>query len=153
MASRAVFGPPLDQPVRGGLHVSVHVVPVFEGRLVVFDIESHAARGRWLPWAVIDFGQNPYEAAATLADDWCGVTLADLSLVDVMSFAVDGGGWELAIVFRAELESLPATSGERTPVPFEAGKYDAIGNFDPVDLQRWVESRPPAPASGGRLVF
>lgn len=161
MAARAFFGAPREGLARGGMHVTVHLVPLFEGRLVVFDVSAKAAHGRWLPWAVLEFGRNPYEAASLLADDWCDVPLADLSLADVMSFEVDGGGWELAIVFRAVLSAAPAGDGERRPVLFEAGHFDAIGPFDPVDLQRWMETErgvpvqttaPPSAGAAG-LVF
>jgi hypothetical protein len=146
--ARAFFGPPRDGPASGGLQVSVHLVPVFEGRLVVFDVSSAVARGRWLPWAVIDFGQNPYEAASLLADDWLDVALDDLSLVDVLSFETTAGGWELAIVFRAAMAASPAGSGARSPVTTPEGHYDAIGPFDPVDLERWVGGSPGESAPG-----
>lgn len=156
MPRSAYFGQPADSFVRGGAHVAVYLVPVFEGGLVVFDVTARAARGRWLPWDILDFGGNPYEAAATLADDWCGGALSDLSLVDVMSFPFEGEGWELAIVYRAELTELPPADDARVPFRFEPGEYDAIGSFDPVDLERWVkrgdgrEDRAPAP---GGLLF
>lgn len=163
MASKAIFGRTERTLVRGGAHVSVYLVPVFEGRLVAFDVTAEEARGRWLPWTVLDFGQNPYEAAAGLADQWCGGAVSDLSLVDVMSLTVPGGGWELAIVFRAELMERPKGAPDRTPVFFEPGQYDAIAAFYPVDLQRWVErgANPTATPStaneggenGERLVF
>jgi len=144
MPSRAIFGSAVDIPEPGGLQVSVHLVPVFEGRLVVFDVSSAAATGRWLPWAVIDYGQNPYEAASLLADDWLDVALDDLSLGDVLSLEAPGGGWELAIVFRASMTAFPAASPYRTPVAIPPGHIDAIGAFDPVDIERWV-------GSGGRV--
>lgn len=137
--TQAYFGKPSNSFVPGGAHVAVYVVPVFDGRLMIFDVAASAARGRWLPWDVLDFGGNPYEAAATLVDQWCGGAVWDLSLVDVMSFPVGGEGWELAIVFRAELTELPAGDEARTPVLFERGEFDAIGNFDPIDLERWVK--------------
>ena len=139
MPRYAYFGQPAESFVRSGAHVAVYLVPVFEGGLVVFDVSARAARGRWLPWDILEFGGNPYEAAATLADNWCGGALSDLSLVDVMSFPFEGEGWELAIVYRAELTELPRADDARTPFRFDPGEYDAIGNFDPVDLQRWVE--------------
>jgi hypothetical protein len=135
---RAFFGPPKREPSEGGLQVSVHLVPVHEGRLVAFDIRSGQVRGRWLPWAVIDFRQNPYEAAALLADDWLDGALDDLRIADVLSIDGPLGGWELAIVFRAELSALPAGDQSRAPYVFKPGQYDAIGAFDPVDLERWV---------------
>lgn len=137
----------------------MYLVPVFAGALVVFDVQAPHVRGRWLPWAVIDYGQNPYEAASILADDWCHEPLRDLSLVDVMSLPAEPGGWELAIVFRAELTALPPASGGRNPTVLAPGHIDAIGGFDPVDLERWVAAAPggerPAgpPADGPRLVF
>jgi hypothetical protein len=147
MSSRAFFGPPQRGPTEGGLQVSVHLVPVHEGRLVAFDVRSAQLRGRWLPWAVIDFRQNPYEAAALLADDWFGDTaLSDLRVADVLSLDGPLGGWEVAIVFRAELEAMPAGDPERMPYVYEAGAFDAIGAFDPVDLERWT-SMPAAPVA------
>lgn len=138
--------------MRGGAHITVYLVPVFERGLVVFDVEERQARGRWLPWDALDFGQNPYEAASVLADDWCGVALDDLALVDIMSFAVEGEGWELAIVFRGELAEMPAGDSARKSFRFDPGRYDAIGPFDPVDLERWVmrsaARREPAPSGG-----
>ena len=155
MPRYAYFGQPARGFVQNGAHIAVYLVPVFEGRLVVFDVEAKAARGRWLPWNVLEFGGNPYEAAATLADEWCGGELSDLTLVDAMSFPFEGDGWELAIVYRAELSARPAGDSLRKPFLFEPGRFDAIGNFDPVDLQRWVEQAPSAPpiAAVGGLVF
>ena len=156
MPARAIFGKPREEAAVGGLSVSVHLVPVFQGSLVVFDVTASAARGRWLPWAIIDFGQNPYEAASILADDWCDVPLDDLSLVDVMSFDAQGG-WELAIVFRAELTAPPVGDAERAPHVFAPGHFDAIGNFDPLDLERWVARAAPGeaarPEPGQGLLF
>lgn len=138
MSARAFFGRPQEAPADGGAHITVYLVPVFEGRLVVFDVTAAEAHGRWLPWDVMAFGGNPYEAASALADDWCGGAISDLSLVDVMSFAAGSSGWELAIVFRAELTAVPKGDDARTPFVFAAGAFDAIGSFDPVDLERWV---------------
>ncbi len=77
-----------------------------------------------------------------------------------MSFPFEGGGWELAIVFRAELTALPPGDDARSPFVFSEGEYDAIGRFDPVDIERWVlgSTAVPAPAEtpppeGPRLVF
>ncbi len=157
MVRSAYFGQPADTFVRGGAHVAVYLVPVYQGGLVVFDVSARAARGRWLPWDVLEFGGNPYEAAAALADDWCGGALSDLTLVDVMSFPFEGEGWELAIVYRAELTELPRHDDVRTPFRFDPGEYDAIGSFDPVDLERWVTREAPAGARPfappGGLVF
>jgi len=146
MPARAFFGPPNDGFVSGGAHISVYLVPVYRGRLVVFDVQAREARGRWLPWDILDFGANPYETASALADEWCGVALSDLSLVDVMSFPVEGGGWELTIVFRAELDEGPRGDDARTPFVFAPGVVDAIGPFDAVDLQRWIDGPAAAPA-------
>ena len=143
---RAFFGLPQDGFVRGGTHITVYLVPVVDGGLVVFDVEARQARGRWLPWDVLDFGQNPYEAASALADQWCNLPLRDLSLVDVLSLPVEGGGWELAIVFRGELVGMPPGDPYRKPVRIEPGHFDAIGPFDPVDIERWVGT-PAEPAA------
>lgn len=146
MAS-AYFGPPAAGFVSGGTHITVNLVPVFEGRLVVFDVAAQEARGRWLPWDVLGWGGNPYECASTLADQWCGVDMLDLALVDVMSFPFEANGWELAIVFRTELAEAPKGDADRVPYLYPEGQFDAIGRFDPVDLQRWVQgSVTPKPA-------
>jgi hypothetical protein len=144
----AYFGPAAAGFVPGGAHVAVYLVPVFEGRLVVFDVAAREARGRWLPWDVLGWGANPYEAASALADEWCDVPVIDLRLVDIMSFPFEGSGWELAIIFRAELPEPARGDDARTPYIYPAGQFDALGNFDPVDLERWVAAFPaPAPVS------
>lgn len=160
MSQQAFFGKPATTFVPGGAHVSVYVVPVLQGRLLIFDVAASAARGRWLPWDILEFGGNPYETAATLVDNWCGGTVSDLGLADVMSFPYPGGGWELALVFRAELTQMPPGDDARKPVLFEAGEFDAIGNFDPIDLERWVRrdggaggGGKPAVTDAPKLVF
>ena len=153
--AHAYFGKPASGFVPGGAHVAVYLVPVFEGKLVVFDVAAQAARGRWLPWDVLEFGGIPYEAAASLADQWCDGAISDLSLADAMSFPFGTEGWELALVFRAELTALPTGDDARTPFAFELGQVDAIGNFDPVDLERWIRrgTESPGGTDGARLVF
>lgn len=153
--ARAFFGPPAGQPVSGGAQITLHLVPVLAGRLVIFEVTAREVRGRWLPWEVLEFGANPWAAAAALADDWCDVPLRDLSLADVLSLTPAGTGWELALVFRAELEALPAGDAERHPMLQAEGAFDAIGAFDPIDLERWVRMRPAEAndAASGRLVF
>ncbi len=129
----------------GGTQLSIYLVPVFEGRLVAFDVEAREARGRWLPWDVLESHENPYEAASELADIWCGVALTSLTLADVMSFTLPSGSWELAVVFRAELSASPLGDPERRPFIYAPHQFDAIGSFDPVDLERWVTASGNAP--------
>lgn len=138
MKHHAFFGQPQASFVPGGTHIAVYLVPVHDGRLVAFDVSANQAGGRWLPWDVLPWGGNPYVTASELADDWCEGALSDLALVDVLSFELPGEGWELAIVFRATLTALPAGGDMRRPFVFEVGRFDAIGNFEPVDLERWV---------------
>lgn len=152
------FPPPAGEFQAGGAHLTIYLVPVFEGRLAAFDVAARVARGRWLPWNVLGFRQNPYEAAAALADDWCDGTVADLRLVDVLPGSEADGSWELAIVFRAELTAAPHGDADRKPVLLDAGETGTLGPFQPAELQRWIAmgpARPPAPLSDGgqRLVF
>lgn len=160
MSRQAFFGKPTGGLMAGGAHISVYLVPVYQRRLVVFDVAARQARGRWLPWDVMEFGANPYETAAALADDWCGGAVSSLTLADVMSFPFEGGGWELAIVFRAELTAMPAGDDARSPFVFAEGEVDAIGLFDPVDIERWIggtavepSGEPVGEADRPRLVF
>lgn len=155
MAGHAIFGPPADggDLVEGGAHITVNLVPVYRGRLVAFDITAPEARGRWLPWTILPFGGNPYETASDLAEAWCRGAVADLRLVDVMSFSVVRGSWEIAIVFRAELTEKPPSVRDRIPVTYEPGHLDAIGAFDPVDLERWLRAGPGDANGAARLVF
>jgi len=60
------------------------------------------------------------------------------------------------------LIATPPADDARSPFTFAEGEFDAIGRFDPVDLERWVLGGPPqAPAvtgsvggsPGPRLVF
>ena len=147
MPRPAFFRRPTPALTPGGACICVYLVPVHQRRLVVFDVAARQARGRWLPWDVMEFGTNPYETAAALADDWCGGAIASLTLADVMSFPLDAGGWELAIVFRAELAATPPADDARSPFTFPEGVVDAIARFDPVDLERWVQAGPQASAS------
>jgi hypothetical protein len=160
VARQAFFGKPTGGLTAGGAHISVYLVPVYRRRLVVFDVAARQARGRWLPWDVMEFGANPYETAAALADDWCEGAVSSLTLADVMSFPFEGGGWELAIIFRAELTALPGGDDARSPFVFAEGEADAIGLFDPVDLVRWIggaagapSADPPAADERPRLLF
>lgn len=145
----AYFPPPRTSFRPGDSFISVHLVPVYQGRLVVFDIEEPPARGRWIPWTVAWFRANPYEVASALVEEWCGSFPDDLRFVDALSFETEGGGWELALVFRAELSERPAGGGARRPVLLERGALTAAGRFEAVELSRWVgpfpEERPSAP--------
>ena len=120
----------------GGVLLTVHVAPVLAGRLVSFVLDGGPG-GRWLPWTVLKQGSNPYEVASTVVDEWCDGAMSDLRLVDVISREGDGG-WELAVVFRAELTALPR--GERG-APHVCDPQDLAGvqGFEAVDLERWLE--------------
>ena len=139
MAERAIFGPPIARPVEGGTLLSVHVLPVHEGRLVAFDISAPEARGRWLPWAILDYGANPYETASALLDDWCsGTSTTDLRLVDVISRTAQDASWEVAIVFRAELTATPTGDAQRHPHPCADGELEGISGFGAGEIARWL---------------
>lgn len=156
LVPKSFFARPAAGFQAGGTHITVYIIPVYAGRLTVFDVEAREARGRWLPWDVLDWGANPYECASALADQWCDVALTDLTLADVMSFPFGEGGWELAIVFRAELAEPARGDADRVPFEYPAGEFDAIGPFDPVDLERWVGRAVPAagkPSAGPALLF
>ena len=137
-----------------GVLLSVHVVPVLEGRIVAFVLDPPGPKGRWLPWTVLEQGANPYEIASTIVDEWCDGAMSDLRLADVISRASDDG-WELAIIFRAELTALP--SHERgAPHVCDAQDLAAVPGFEAVDLERWLGAgaTPPAVEGGSsKLVF
>ena len=138
-----------------GVLLTVHVAPVLEGQLVAFVLDAPGPGGRWLPWTTLKHGANPYEIASTVVDEWCDGAMSDLRLVDVISREGDGG-WELAVVFRAELTALPR--GERgAPRVCDPQDLASVRGFEAVDLGRWlVMSAAAAPveeADGSRLVF
>ena len=88
-------------------------------------------------------GANPYEIASTIVDEWCDGAMSDLRLVDVISREGDGG-WELAVVFRAELTALPR--GERgAPRVCDPQDLAGVQGFEAVDLERWLGMSPKAP--------
>ena len=119
-----------------GVLLSVHIVPVLAGRVVAFVLEAPGPKGRWLPWTVLPQGSNPYEIASTIVDEWCDGAMSDLRLVDVISREGDGG-WELAIVFRAQLTDLP--HGNRgAPRVCEPQDLAGVQGFEAVDLERWL---------------
>ncbi len=133
----------------GGVLLTVHVAPVLQGQLVAFLLEAPGPGGRWLPWTVLKQGANPYEIASTIIDEWCDGAMSDLRLVDVISREGDDG-WELAVVFRAELTALPR--GERgEPRACESRDLATVRGFDAVDLERWLGGG--AEAGSARLVF
>lgn len=157
----AFFPAPKKGFQQGGAHIAVHLVPVYEGRLVAFEVTARGAEGRWLPWAVLDYQGNPYEHAAALVDDWCQGHVRDLRLVDVMSSEAEGS-WELAIVFRAELTAYPVPDGPRAPVGLQPPLGESLNRLPALELDRWLALTPPpevapdpAPHAddGPRLVF
>lgn len=156
--SGAFYPPPRSEPVPGGLYLSVVVVPVWQGQLAVFDVVEPSARGRWLPWAPIPHARGPWEAAAEVADDWCG-EVADLRLVDALAGEGLGGSRQLSLVFRAELLAAPRGDAQRTPVLVEVPPAEPVAGFSPADLARWVAAGgpvnggPATPRGGAPLVF
>lgn len=155
--SQAIFGRPEGSFVRGGTHISVYLIPVFERQLVVFNVQARAAEGSWLPWDVLPWQGNPYATASELGDDWCDGAVTDLRLVDSLSHQLPDDAWELALVFRATLTAKPPGDEHRTPVLVQAGALSPVGQFETVDLERWVaEPEPdssPTPVAGNGLVF
>lgn len=140
-----------------GVLLTVHVVPVIEGRIVAFLLEAPGPQGRWLPWTVLPQGSNPYEIASTIVDEWCDGAMSDLRLADVISRDGDGG-WELAIVFRAQLTDLP--HGNRgAPRVCDPQDLAAIQGFEAVDLERWLgvvgeaAAEPTVEGDSPKLVF
>ena len=140
-----------------GVLLTVHVAPVLEGQLVSFVLDGGPS-GRWLPWTTLKHGANPYEIASTVVDEWCDGAMSDLRLIDVISREGDGG-WELAVVFRAELTALPR--GERgAPRVCDPQDLAGVRGFEAVDLERWLGTVPTTPVAapapepdGSRLVF
>ena len=142
----------------GSVLLTVHVVPVLQGQLVTFLLEAPGPGGRWLPWTVLKQGANPYEIASTIVDEWCDGAMSDLRLVDVISREGDEG-WELAVVFRAELTALPR--GERgEPRVCESPDLATVHGFErgrPGALAGHGSGAPSQPATpdpdGPQLVF
>ncbi|MCS7296317.1 MAG: hypothetical protein RMK15_04795 [Chloroflexota bacterium] len=154
--SGAFYPPPRREPVAGGAYVAVVVVPVWQGQLVAFDVTAPGAEGRWFPWAPLPWGTEPWEAAASLAEEWCGADLAELRLVDALGGEGLGGSWQLTLVFRAELLGPPRTSAQRQPVLLPAQPAAPVGGFAPADVARWAAGpgpalSPPAAAEGPLL--
>lgn len=153
MAGQAMFGKPVRDLASGGTLITTHVVPVFQGSLVVFEVDSSAARGRWLPWTTMEYGENPYVTASAVVDEWCQGAVKELRLVDVISTALDSGVWELSIVFRAELSASPAAASQRRPTLVAPEKAGRVGHFDQVDIERWVGVLPEEVFLTGKLLF
>lgn len=140
--SRAFYPPPREAPVPGGAYVAVVVLPVREGRLVAFDVDDPAARGRWFPWTPLPRETQPWEVAAALVEEWCGVDVADLRLVDALGLEGLGGSWQLTLVFRAELLGLPRGGARRRPVELPLHSLGPTAGFAPADLLRWASEGP-----------
>lgn len=136
--SGAFYPPPRTEPVPGGAYIAVAVVPIWRGELVAFDVTAAGAEGRWFPWAPLPRGTEPWEAAAALAEEWCGADPAELRLVDAMGGEGLGGSWQLTLVFRAELLAAPKGDPHRRPVLLPAQPAEAVGGFAAADLARWA---------------
>lgn len=154
----AFFGPPKGSFQRGGAHIGVYLVPVFEGRLVAFDVTARGAQDRWLPWNVLPYGENPYVEASALADDWCDGAMQDLRLADVLSGEAEES-WELSLLYRVELTAMPAGDAMRSPVALPVPLTAPIRQFSAGDLERWVRQgepanpRPQSPSDAPKLLF
>jgi hypothetical protein len=160
MVASAFFGPPKGNFQRDGAHIAVYLVPVFDGRLVAFDVNARGAQDRWLPWNVLPYGENPYVEASALADDWCGGAMRDLRLADVLSGSAEES-WELSLLYRLELTAMPRGDALRKPVALALPLESSIRQFETADLERWVRSaqpgnpppRPAAPQDSPKLLF
>jgi len=155
VAAYARFGGPAGEFTAGGAHVAVHLVPVFGGRIVAFDVQGPAP-GRWLPWDLLPFEGNPYETAAALGDDWCDGAVLELRVCDVLSLPAQGESWEIALIFRAELSAMPGGDDARTPVAIAPADLGTVRRFAPLELERWLTSHPAddsRPMRGQQLVF
>lgn len=154
MAEDARFGPPVAGFTPGGAHIAVHLVPVYAGQIVAFDI-GRPVPGRWLPWDLLPFGGNPYETAAALGDGWCDGAVVDLRICDALSLPEPGASWELALIFRAELASLPAGDDRRSPVHLGPAELGSVRRFAAQELARWLGTAPAGPPrdDAPRLVF
>lgn len=139
----AFFGPPKGSFQRGGAHIAVYLVPVFEGQLVAFEVTARGAQDRWLPWNVLPYGENPYVEASALADDWCDGAMQDLRLADVLSGDAEES-WELSLLYRVELTAMPAGDALRKPVALPVPLAAPIRQFSAADLERWVRAGQPA---------
>ena len=128
--------------------LTVSLIPVVTGQLLAFDVSAPEAQGRWLPWTVLEYGQSPWECASLLGDEWCDGHINAIRLVDAISNFATNGGWELALVFRAELTLIPSAKPDRAPVIVSAGDSSLLNSFAEVDISRWVAGDPPH-APGG----
>ncbi len=142
MVASAFFGPPKGNFQRGGAHIAVYLIPVFEGQLVAFDVTARGAQDRWLPWNVLPYGENPYVEASALADDWCDGAMLDLRLADVLSGNAEDS-WELSLLFRVQLTAMPAGDALRKPIALALPLEAPIRQFATADLDRWVRSWQP----------
>lgn len=157
MDAAAFFGKPRAEFTDGGAHLTVYLVPIFEARIIAFDVAAPGARDRWLPWGILTYGGNPYEDASALADDWCQGSVGDLRLVDVLT-GTAVGSWEVALIFRAELTAMPKADGKRSPVALSIPIEAPVRQFQPAELERWLgvvagAQLPDETPQGERLVF
>ncbi len=156
MERLSFFGPPAKSFQRGGAHVAVYLVAVYQQQLVAYDVDAPGVKGRFLPWTVLAFGGNPYADASLLVDDWCQVMVSSLKLADAIGGHRQEGSEELAIVFRAELTDPPAGDENRQPVLLPHDEIAAIHPFPAEELRRWVaapgdDDHPPGDG-GGHIV-
>lgn len=132
--------------------ITVSLVPIHGGDVVAFEVTAREARGVWLPWTTLEFGQSPWESASILADEWCDGHEIAIDLVDAISI-LDGDAWQLAIVFRARLAALPSAKADRVPVAAHDHGDSLCNPFSAADVSRWAQAPVPARERSVPLVF
>ena len=120
---RAIFGPPIERPIPGGLSITTDLITVYEGRFVTFqwptlDRAGHHEGRPWFPWDYLQYGEAAGHAASRVLAQWTGRTDLgeDARACDLYSAVHVDGTWRHSMIFRVELTEVPEPTGHITAV-------------------------------------
>lgn len=127
----AIYGPPAQSLLPGGLSLTVDLVTVHDGRVVSFRWPGLSRLGTapdhlWLPWDQLDHGEAPGAAVVRVLSQWTGRTdlVVDARMADLYSLVHDDKVWHVSFIFRVVLREVPA------PI----GHIDGVEVYAPEDL-------------------
>lgn len=108
MPQRAFFGPPVPEPVAGGLHIGVAVVPARRGRLWLLYRRKGIFGGPndawYFPTDYFHYAESIEECVRRVTREQAGFAVRDFAVADAWSF-VPGprSDWHLGICCVAEV--------------------------------------------------
>ena len=141
----ANFGPPIEEQVPGGTHITFEVVLTMDGQYVALrrprgipdhEIPTHASKHPeglcYFCHGLIRYGESVEACVSRLVREQAGVGVRSIRIIDIDSHVQEKDGqWAFNPIVLASLDALPSVSEEITEVVvFDAPTI-------PTDLAWW----------------